>query len=61
MFSDDRQPKLTLPYILKVFVVYSHDGHFGQVTLTIYTNFRSPSVKFDFDRLCGCREDVKIL
>ena len=29
--------------IFKGFSIYSHGGHFGQVTLTINTNFRSPS------------------
>ena len=42
----------------KGFSIYSHGGHFGQVTLTINTNFCSPSTKFGFDRPCGCREDV---
>ena len=32
----------------KRFSIYSHGGHFGQVTLTINTNFRSPSTKFGF-------------
>ena len=27
---------------LNVFAIYSHGGHFGQVTLTIYANFHSP-------------------
>ena len=27
---------------LKVFAIYSHGGHLGYVTWTIYTNFRSP-------------------
>ena len=27
---------------LKVFAIYSHGGHLGHVTLTIYTNFHSP-------------------
>ena len=34
----------------KGFSIYSHGGHFGQVTLTINTNFRSPSTNFGFDR-----------
>ena len=39
---------------LKVFGIYSHDGHFGHVTLTIYTNFHCPfltmlHIKFGFD------------
>ena len=28
---------------LKVFAIYSHGGHLGHVTLTIYINFRSPT------------------
>ena len=28
--------------ILKVFAIYSHGGHLGHVTLTIYINFRCP-------------------
>ena len=27
---------------LKVFAIYSHGGHFGHVTLTIYTKVHSP-------------------
>ena len=30
---------------LKVFVIYSHGGHIGLVTLTIYINFRSPFLR----------------
>ena len=33
------------------FAVYSYGCHFGQVTLKIYTNFRSSSMKFGFDQL----------
>ena len=38
---------------LKVFVIYSHGGHLGHVTLTIYANFHSPflillHLKFDY-------------
>ena len=49
---------------LKVFAIYSHGGHFGHVTLTIYTNFLSPfpgmlNMKFGFDCPSGFRgEDV---
>ena len=43
---------------LKVFAIYSHDGHLGHVTLTIYINFHSPilrilHIKFGFDWLSG--------
>ena len=46
---------------LKVFAIYSHGGHLGHVTLTIYTNFRSPFLKmlhmeFGFDWPSGFRE-----
>ena len=39
---------------LKVFAIYSHGGHLGHVTWTIYINFRSPflrmlHMKFGFD------------
>ena len=39
---------------LKVFAIYSHRGHLGHVTLTIYENFNSPfpkilHIKFGFD------------
>ena len=32
-------------HFLKVFAMHSHSGHFGHVTLTIYTNFCSPFLK----------------
>ena len=32
---------LVLKKIFKVFVIYSHGGHLGHVTLTIYINFHS--------------------
>ena len=31
--------------ILKVMAIYSHGGHLGHVTRTIYTNFRSPYLR----------------
>ena len=42
----------------RVFTIYGRGGHLGQVTLTIYINFRSPSqrrlhIKFGFDRPNG--------
>ena len=48
---------------LKVFVIYSHGGHLGHVTLTIYTNFHSLflrmiHIKFGFDWPSSFREDV---
>ena len=48
----------------KVFTIYGHGGHLGNVTWTIYTNFRSPfprrlHIKFVFDLQSGFRgEDV---
>ena len=38
----------------KVFSIYSHGGHLGHVTVTVYTNFPSPGptmphMKFGFD------------
>ena len=50
--------------ILKVFAIYSHGGHLGHVTWTIYINFRSPflrmlHMKFGFDWPSGFRgEDL---
>ena len=42
---------------------YSHGGHLGHVTLTIYTNFHSPfltmlQIKFGYDWPGDFREDV---
>ena len=52
---------------LKVFAIYSHGGHLGHVTWTIYINFfslflRMLHMKFGFDWPSGFRgEDVSIL
>ena len=52
---------------LKVFSIYSHGGHLGHVTLTIYIYFLSPfprtlHMKFGFDWPSGFRgEDVSLL
>ena len=52
---------------LNVFAIYSHGGHLGHVTLTIYINFLSPfprmlHMKFGFDWPIGFRgEDVSLL
>ena len=48
--------------ILKVFAIYSHGGHLGHVTLTIFTNFhflflRVLHIKFGFDWPRGFREE----
>ena len=51
-------------YFLTVFAIYSHGGHLGHVTLTIYANFHCPfqtilHIKFGFDWPSGFRgEDV---
>ena len=42
--------------------LYSHGGHLGDVTLTIYINFHSPfltmlHIKFGIDWPCGFREE----
>ena len=47
---------------MKVFAIYSHGGHLGHVTLTIYINFHSLflgilHIKFGFDWLSGFREE----
>ena len=47
----------------KVFNVYEHVGHIGQVTRTVWTNFRFPipeklHMKFDLDWPRGFRGDV---
>ena len=49
---------------LNVFAIYSHSGHLGHVTWTIYTKFHSPflrmlHMKFGFDWHSGFRgEDL---
>ena len=47
---------------LKVFAIYSHGGHLGQMTLTIYINFHSLflrmlHIKFGFDWPRDFREE----
>ena len=46
----------------KIFVIYSDGGHFGHVTMTIYANFQSLTlrmlhIKFGFDWPSGIREE----
>ena len=53
-FMEIGPPVLEKKIFLKVFTIYGHGGHLGQVTWTIYTNFRSPfprrlHIKFGFD------------
>ena len=48
--------------ILKGFAIYSHCGHLGHVTLTIYINFHSLflrmlDIKFGFDWPSGFGEE----
>ena len=47
---------------LKVFAIYSHGGHLGHVTMTIYINFHSPFLRmlhmtFGFDWPNRLREE----
>ena len=49
-------------FFLKIFVVYSHGGQIGHVTMTINANFHSLflrmlQIKFGFDFPCGFREE----
>ena len=46
----------------KIFAIYSHGGHLGHVTLTVYINFCSSilrilHIKFGFDWSGGYREN----
>ena len=46
---------------LKVFTIFGHGGHLGNVTWTIYINFRSPfprrlHIKFGIDWPSGFRD-----
>ena len=42
-FQDHRPSGSGEEDFLKVFAIYSHGGHLGHVTWTIYINFWSPS------------------
>ena len=49
----------------KIFVIYSHGGHLGHLTMTIHANFhslfmRTLRIKFGFDWPSGFREDVQL-
>ena len=49
-------------FFFQVFAIYSHGGHLGHVTLTIYMNFhslflRKLHIKFGFDWPSGFREE----
>ena len=61
----NHRPGSEVEDFLKVFAFYSHGGHLGHVTLTIYINFqfiflRMLYIKFGFDWRSGLREDVRI-
>ena len=62
-FQNHRPSGSEEDYFLKVFAIYSHGGHLGHATLTIYINFHSLflrmlHIKFGFDWPGGFREDV---
>ena len=47
----------------KVFAIYSHGGHLGHVTMTVYPNFHSVflrmhHIKFGFDSPSSFRDEV---
>ena len=49
-------------FFLNIFVIYSHGGHLGHVTLIIYATFHSLflrmlHIKFGFDWPSGFREE----
>ena len=53
-FQDHRTSGSGEEDFLRFFTIYGHGGHLGQVTWTIYINFRSPfprklHIKFGFD------------
>ena len=59
----NQRPPCSGEDFLKIFAIFSHGGHLGHVTLTIYANFHSLflrmlHIKFGFDWPSGFREDV---
>ena len=53
-FQNHRPPGSAEEDFLIFFVIYSHGGHLGHLTITIYKNFHSPFlrvlyIKFGFD------------
>ena len=59
MLADDVTPSFP---IIGIFVIYSHGGHLGHVTMTIYTNYHSLflmmlHIKFGFDWQSGFKEE----
>ena len=65
-YQNHRPPGSEEEDFLKIFVIYSHGGHLGYVTMIIYANFNSYflrmlHIKFGFDWPSGFRdEDVRI-
>ena len=61
-FQNLRSSPVLKNKIYKGFAIYSHGGHLGHVTLTIYINFHSLfltmlHIKFGFDWPSGFREE----
>ena len=61
-FQDHRTSDSGEEDFFKVFTIYGHGGHLGDVTWTIYINFRSPlprrlHIKYGFDWSSGFRGD----
>ena len=55
-FQNHRPPSSEEEDVLKIFAIYSHGGHLGHVTLTIYINFhflflKMLHIKIGFDWL----------
>ena len=65
-FQNHRPPGSEKEDFFNIFGIYSHGGHLGHVTMTIYANFHSLflrmlHIKFGFDWPSGFREeDVQI-
>ena len=65
-FQNHRSPSYEEEDDFKIFVINSHGGHLGHVTMTIYANFHSFflrmfHIKFGFDWPSSFREeDVRI-
>ena len=58
----NRRPSGSGEDFLNVFAIYSHGGHLGHMTLTIYKTFYSPisrilHINFGFDWSSGYREN----
>ena len=62
-FQNNRPSGSGKESVFKVFAIYSHGGHLGHVTLTIYTNFHSPFLRmlhmtFGFDWRNGSEKKI---